>query len=158
MVGLLGPTKKGMGLFGHCLGAVKPHRSKDGNHHRQQQSTSNDAKTIKKSKDPRNLDQGKSPETTGRKLKEIEALSPFCQLAFKQSHPMHGYETLSGDIVKLASGLPLALNLYGKLLCGKNKNYWKEMLKQLKEYPKKEVLGRLEVVYARLDKYQRYVK
>ncbi|KAK9080139.1 hypothetical protein SSX86_001814 [Deinandra increscens subsp. villosa] len=89
-------------------------------------------------------------------MKDDEALSLFSQSAFKQSHPTHAYEKLSNDIVKLAGGLPLALNVYGKLLCGKDENYWKEMLQKLGEYPEKEVLGRLEVVYARLDDNQRY--
>ncbi|KAK1407685.1 hypothetical protein QVD17_39307 [Tagetes erecta] len=89
-------------------------------------------------------------------MKGDEALSLFCQSAFEQTHPTHGYEKLSDDIVNLAGGLPLALNVYGKLLCRKNVNYWKEMMIQLKEYPEKEVLGRLEVVYARLDKNQLY--
>ncbi|KAK9080178.1 hypothetical protein SSX86_001853 [Deinandra increscens subsp. villosa] len=88
-------------------------------------------------------------------LKGDEALSLFCQSAFQHNHPAHGYEKLSNDIVKLADGLPLALNVYGSLLCGKDENYWKDMLKKLREYPDKEVLGRLEVVYARLDRDQR---
>ncbi|XP_035845866.1 disease resistance protein RPV1 [Helianthus annuus] len=88
-------------------------------------------------------------------MKGDEALSLFSQSAFKQTHPNHGYEELSHDIVKLAGGLPLALNVYGSLLCGKDENYWKEMLKKLRKYPEKEVLGRLEVVYARLDRDQR---
>ncbi|KAK9080179.1 hypothetical protein SSX86_001854 [Deinandra increscens subsp. villosa] len=88
-------------------------------------------------------------------LKGDEALSLFCQSAFQHNHPAHGYEKLSNDIVKLADGLPLALNVYGSLLCGKDENYWKDMLKKLGEYPDKEVLGRLEVVYARLDRDQR---
>ncbi|KAM0042180.1 putative TIR domain, AAA+ ATPase domain, P-loop containing nucleoside triphosphate hydrolase [Helianthus debilis subsp. tardiflorus] len=88
-------------------------------------------------------------------MKDDEALGLFCQSAFKQSRPTHGYEKLSNDIVKLAGGLPLALNVYGSLLCGKDEKYWKGMLEKLREYPEKEVLGRLEVVYARLDRDQR---
>ncbi|XP_076940581.1 disease resistance protein RPV1-like [Bidens hawaiensis] len=84
-----------------------------------------------------------------------EALSLFCQSAFKQSRPTHGYEKLSDDIVKLAGGLPLALNVYGSLLCGKDENYWKDMLKKLREYPERKVRERLEVGYARLDGDQR---
>ncbi|KAK1407694.1 hypothetical protein QVD17_39316 [Tagetes erecta] len=86
-----------------------------------------------------------------------EALRLFCQSAFEQNYPTHGYEKLSEDIVKLAGGLPLALNVYGTQLCGKNKDYWNDMLKQLKEYPEKKVLERLEVVYASLDENQRHV-
>ncbi|KAF5806335.1 putative P-loop containing nucleoside triphosphate hydrolase, leucine-rich repeat domain superfamily [Helianthus annuus] len=88
-------------------------------------------------------------------MKGNEALSLFCQSAFKESFPTHGYEKLSDEIVKVAGGLPLALNVYGSLLCGKDENYWKDTLKKLREYPVEEVLGRLEVVYARLDKNQR---
>ncbi|KAK1407695.1 hypothetical protein QVD17_39317 [Tagetes erecta] len=90
-------------------------------------------------------------------MKGGEALSLFCQSAFNESHPAHGYEKLSDDIVKFAGGLPLALNVYGMQLCGKDENYWNEMLEQLKKYPEEKVLGRLEVVYARLDKNQRHV-
>ncbi|MFS7941182.1 putative TIR domain, P-loop containing nucleoside triphosphate hydrolase [Helianthus anomalus] len=90
-------------------------------------------------------------------MNDDEALGLFCQSAFMQKLPTHGYEKLSNDIVKLAGGLPLALNVYGKLLCGKDENYWKDMLQKLKEYPEEEVLGRLEVAYARLNENQRYV-
>ncbi|KAK1407690.1 hypothetical protein QVD17_39312 [Tagetes erecta] len=86
-----------------------------------------------------------------------EALRLFCQSAFEQNHPTRGYEMLSEDIVKLAGGLPLALNVYGTQLCGKNEDYWNDMLKQLKEYPEKKVLERLEVVYPSLDENQRHI-
>ncbi|XP_076932698.1 TMV resistance protein N-like isoform X2 [Bidens hawaiensis] len=90
-------------------------------------------------------------------MKPDDALSLFSQSAFLQSHPTYGYENLSNDIVKLSGGLPLALKVYGNQLCGKDENYWKEMLEMLKEYPEEEVLARLEVVYARLNENQRYV-
>ncbi|XP_076898578.1 disease resistance protein RUN1-like isoform X2 [Bidens hawaiensis] len=90
-------------------------------------------------------------------MKPDDAFSLFSQSAFEQSHPAHGYEKLSDDIVKLAGGLPLALKVYGNQLRGKDENYWKDMLEMLKEYPEEEVLGRLEVVYARLNENQRYV-
>ncbi|KAJ0789564.1 putative TIR domain, P-loop containing nucleoside triphosphate hydrolase [Helianthus annuus] len=93
-------------------------------------------------------------------FKEVGALSGLHVTkdkdeAKEESFPTHGYEKLSDEIVKLAGGLPLALNVYGSLLCGKDENYWKDTLKKLREYPVEEVLGRLEVVYARLDKNQR---
>ncbi|MFS7938527.1 putative P-loop containing nucleoside triphosphate hydrolase [Helianthus anomalus] len=37
-------------------------------------------------------------------MKGNEALSLFCQSAFKESFPTHGYEKLSDEIVKLAGG------------------------------------------------------
>ncbi|XP_076933669.1 disease resistance protein RUN1-like [Bidens hawaiensis] len=92
-----------------------------------------------------------------KEMKPDDALSLFSQSAFEQSHPTHGYENLSDDIVKLAGGLPLALKVYGNQLRGKDENYWNDMLEMLKEYPEEEVLGRLEVVYARLNENQRYV-
>ncbi|XP_071685556.1 disease resistance protein RPS4B-like isoform X2 [Rutidosis leptorrhynchoides] len=84
-------------------------------------------------------------------LEGDEALSLFCQSAFG-GHPTNGYDNLSKDIVKLAGGLPLALNVYGSLLCGKEERYWKEILKKFQEYPHKKVVERLEIGYARLDK------
>ena len=86
-----------------------------------------------------------------KELEGDEALSLFCRSAF-EGHSTNGYEKLSNDIVKLASGLPLALNVYGSLLCGKDEKYWKEILKKLQKYPHKQVFGRLEIGYARLDK------
>nr|GFD61274.1 TMV resistance protein N-like [Tanacetum cinerariifolium] len=74
--------------------------------------------------------------------------------AFEHGPPTDVYEKWSDDIVKLAGGLPLALNVYGSLLYGKEENYWKEMLRKLQEYPPEDVLGRLEVVFARLDRNQ----
>ncbi|KAD3068992.1 hypothetical protein E3N88_36872 [Mikania micrantha] len=88
------------------------------------------------------------------KLKHEEALRLFCQSAFVDGHPTHGYEKLSQDIVNYAGGLPLALTVYGSLLFGKEEIYWKEILKKVQEYPHKEVLGRLEVGYVRLDRDQ----
>ncbi|GJV25803.1 NB-ARC domains-containing protein [Tanacetum coccineum] len=87
-------------------------------------------------------------------MKKYEAHRLFCQSAFEHGPPTHVYEKWSDDIVKLAGGLPLALNVYGSLLYGKEESYWKEMLKKLQEYPPKDVLGRLEVVFARLDSNQ----
>ncbi|KAL8192207.1 hypothetical protein R6Q57_027874 [Mikania cordata] len=89
-------------------------------------------------------------------LKHEEALRLFCQSAFVDGHPTHGYETLSHDIVKYAAGLPIALTVYGSLLFGKEEIYWKEILKKVQEYPHKEVLGRLEVGYVRLDRHQQH--
>ncbi|PWA69044.1 toll/interleukin-1 receptor (TIR) domain-containing protein [Artemisia annua] len=90
-------------------------------------------------------------------LKGDEALRLFCQSAFKQGYPTQGYGKLSDDIVRLTGGLPLALKVYGSLLCAKKENYWIDMLKKLREYPEEEVLGRLEIVYSRLDRDQRKI-
>ncbi|KAM0003512.1 putative TIR domain, P-loop containing nucleoside triphosphate hydrolase [Helianthus debilis subsp. tardiflorus] len=87
-------------------------------------------------------------------LKGEEALRLFCQSAFVDGHPTIGYENLSDDIVKYTGGLPIALTVYGSLLYGKEEKYWKDMLKKVQEYQHKEVLGRLEVGYVRLDRHQ----
>ncbi|XP_076955736.1 disease resistance protein RPV1-like [Bidens hawaiensis] len=86
-----------------------------------------------------------------------EALRLFCQSAFRDGHRTHGYEKLSDDIVKFAGGLPIALSVYGSLLCGKEENYWKDILKKVQEYQHKEVLRRLEVGYVRLDRHQQLI-
>ncbi|XP_076955704.1 disease resistance-like protein DSC1 [Bidens hawaiensis] len=84
-----------------------------------------------------------------------DALSLFCHSAFGDGHPTRGYEKLSDDIVKYTGGLPIALTVYGSLLCGKEEKYWNEILKKVQKYPHKEVLGRLEVGYDRLDTDQK---
>ncbi|XP_076888621.1 TMV resistance protein N-like [Bidens hawaiensis] len=93
---------------------------------------------------------------TCEELNGKEALGLFTQSAFRDGRPMHGYEKLSDDVVKYTGGLPIALTVYGSLLCGKEENYWKEILKKVQEYTHKEVLGRLEVGYARLDRDQQH--
>ncbi|XP_022035394.1 disease resistance protein RUN1-like [Helianthus annuus] len=87
-------------------------------------------------------------------LKGEDALSLFFQSAFGDGQPSHGYEKLSADIVKFTGGLPIALTVYGSLLCGKEEDYWKDILKKVQKYQPKEVLGRLEVGYVRLDRHQ----
>ncbi|XP_071688322.1 TMV resistance protein N-like [Rutidosis leptorrhynchoides] len=74
-------------------------------------------------------------------LEDDEALNLFCQSAFG-GHPTKRYENLSKDIVKLACGLPLALNAYGSLLRTKEESYWKEFLNKLQENAHEEVFGR----------------
>ncbi|KAL8235942.1 hypothetical protein R6Q59_017023 [Mikania micrantha] len=91
-----------------------------------------------------------------KELKDEEALRLFCLSAFADGHPTHGYEKLSDDIVKHAGGLPIALTVYGSVLFGKEEKYWKDILKKIQEYPHKEILGRLEVCYLRLDRYQQH--
>ncbi|XP_071718526.1 disease resistance protein RPV1-like [Rutidosis leptorrhynchoides] len=86
-------------------------------------------------------------------LEGVEAHKLFCQSAFGKERATHGYEAFSHDIVKFAGGLPLALNVYGSLLCGKEEKYWKEILKKVQEYPHKQVL---EISYARLDGDQQH--
>ncbi|KAJ0941865.1 putative TIR domain, P-loop containing nucleoside triphosphate hydrolase [Helianthus annuus] len=90
-------------------------------------------------------------------LKGKEALRLFCQSAFGDGHPTHGFEKLSDDIVEFAGGLPIALTVYGSLLCGKEEKYWKEILKKAKKHPHKEVIERLEVGYHRLDNDQQHI-
>ncbi|XP_076936626.1 disease resistance protein CHS1-like [Bidens hawaiensis] len=66
-------------------------------------------------------------------LKGEEALRLFSQSAFQDGRPMHGYEKLSDNIVKYTGGLPIALTLYGSLLCGQEEKYWKKILKRAQE-------------------------
>ncbi|XP_076899464.1 disease resistance protein RPV1-like [Bidens hawaiensis] len=56
---------------------------------------------------------------TCEELNGKEALRLFSQSAFRDGRPMHGYEKLSDDVVKYTGGLPIALTVYGSLLCGK---------------------------------------
>lgn len=61
-----------------------------------------------------------------------QALQMFCRSAFRQNSPPNGYVELAGEVVKLAGNLPLALNVMGLSLRGKNKEEWMKMLPRLR--------------------------
>ncbi|CAI0418289.1 unnamed protein product [Linum tenue] len=91
------------------------------------------------------------------KLYEVGQMSPrislelFCKHAFKKTRPPPGYETLSQDIISIAGGLPLFLEVVGSLLYGEEKPIWEEKLVQLRKVSLKGVAERLKISYDVLE-------
>ena len=63
----------------------------------------------------------------------VDALKLFCLKAFKKEQPKEGYMQLSQDVVKYASGLPLALVTLGSFLVGRTVEEWHSALDSFKK-------------------------
>ncbi|CAI0454568.1 unnamed protein product, partial [Linum tenue] len=79
------------------------------------------------------------------------SLELFCKHAFKKNCPSQEYETLSQDIVSIAGGLPLFLEVVGRLLYGQAKEIWEDRLEQLRKVSVRGVSERLKISYNALE-------
>ena len=68
-------------------------------------------------------------------LNHEEALQLFSLRALKMDHPPEDYGKLSQAFVNYSKGLPLALEVLGSFLFGKNIDEWKNGLDRLNEFP-----------------------
>ncbi|XP_039155969.1 disease resistance protein RPV1-like [Eucalyptus grandis] len=91
-----------------------------------------------------------------RKMDYGHAFQLFCQHAFGANFAWDDFHRLSSDIVSHMGGLPLAIEVVGSLLKGKDKAFWKET-SRLREIPEKEILEKLRISYDNLDEYQQQI-
>ena len=73
-------------------------------------------------------------------LNDENALQLFRSKAFRKMHVLDDYIELSNHFLKYASGLPLALEVLGSFLSGKNTIEWKAELERLQEFPDDAIL------------------
>ncbi|XP_018717588.2 disease resistance protein RPV1-like isoform X1 [Eucalyptus grandis] len=85
------------------------------------------------------------------------ALQLFCRHAFGRDSTSDDYHGLSNEIVTSTGGLPLAIEVIGSLLNGKNKAFWEETSIRLRSVPEKEILKKLRISYDDLDEYQQQI-
>ncbi|XP_056166903.1 disease resistance protein L6-like isoform X2 [Syzygium oleosum] len=85
------------------------------------------------------------------------ALQLFCRHAFRRDSPFDDYHGLSSEIVSSTGELPLAIEVMGSLLNGKNKAFWEETLVRLRSVPEEEILKKLRISYDDLDEYQQQI-
>ncbi|KAK9924376.1 hypothetical protein M0R45_032746 [Rubus argutus] len=85
------------------------------------------------------------------KLTDAEASQLLCQKAFKKNNAPSDYLKLSNNFVKYAGGLPLALEVLGSYLCGKEVNQWSAALARLYENPEPDIFRVLQLSYDGLD-------
>ncbi|GMY19118.1 TMV resistance protein N-like isoform X1 [Fagus crenata] len=78
-------------------------------------------------------------------LNDEDALHLFCLKAFKKNDIPDDYFKLSKDFLNYAAGLPLALEVLGSFLFGKDTVEWKSALERLKEFPEKKFLRVLHI-------------
>jgi hypothetical protein len=86
-------------------------------------------------------------------LNDVEALRLFSWKAFKKPHPEENYVELSKDIVSYAGGLPLALEVFGSFLYGREMDFWIGARNLLKEKPNAKILDILKISFDGLEEY-----
>ncbi|CAL9220183.1 unnamed protein product, partial [Arabidopsis halleri] len=75
------------------------------------------------------------------------ALEMFCQYAFRQNSPREGFAELASEVTKGAGNLPLALNVFGLYLRGRDIEDWLDMLPRLRKGPYGKIEKALRVSY-----------
>ena len=90
-------------------------------------------------------------------LKDGKDIELFNHYAFK-NNPLPGdVREFSKHIISYAQGLPLALKVLGCSLCGRNKEYWIEMLSRLKKIPNGEIQEVLEISFDGLEDNEKQI-
>ncbi|KAF8028252.1 hypothetical protein BT93_E0994 [Corymbia citriodora subsp. variegata] len=79
------------------------------------------------------------------------SLQLFSKHAFRRDHPPPEHFPLSKKAVKICGGLPLALEIIGSFLNGKDKRIWEATLKKLETIPNGEVKGKLNFSFEALE-------
>ncbi|XP_024638440.1 disease resistance protein RUN1 isoform X2 [Medicago truncatula] len=90
-------------------------------------------------------------------LNENEALQLLRWKAFKNSTVNPSYEGILNRVVTYASGLPLALEVVGSNLFGKDIEKWKSLLDEYERIPNKEIQKILIVSFNNLGEYEQSV-
>ncbi|KAM5574865.1 disease resistance protein RUN1-like [Rosa sericea] len=84
-------------------------------------------------------------------MHKVEALELFSWHAFGSSYPKKGYLELSESVVACCGCLPLALEVIGSFLFGKDTAEWKCELEKLKRIPDHKIMQKLRLSYEGLS-------
>ncbi|XP_027336238.1 disease resistance-like protein DSC1 [Abrus precatorius] len=90
-------------------------------------------------------------------LSSSDALKLFNLKAFDQNQIKVEYHELSKRVVNYAKGIPLVLEVLGRLLCGKDKVAWESQLEILEKMPIKKVYDIMRLSYDDLDRKEQKV-
>nr|ABB82025.1 TIR-NBS disease resistance-like protein [Populus trichocarpa] len=80
-----------------------------------------------------------------------ESLQLFSWHALRDTKPTEDYIELSKDVVDYCGGLPLALEVMGACLSGKNRDGWKSVIDKLRRIPNRDIQGKLRISFDSLD-------
>lgn len=80
-----------------------------------------------------------------------QALEMFCLSAFKQNFPPDGFMELASQVAAHSGRLPLGLEILGKVMKGRNKEDWMDMLPRLQKSLNRDILETLKFSYNELD-------
>ncbi|KAI6702627.1 hypothetical protein NL676_011763 [Syzygium grande] len=86
-----------------------------------------------------------------KEIAEDKSLILFSRHAFMRDSPPCEFESLSHAVVSTTGGLPLALEVIGSFLCGRNPAFWQDALMKLKEVPHTKVQEKLRISYDALN-------
>ncbi|PWA81178.1 NB-ARC domains-containing protein [Artemisia annua] len=76
-------------------------------------------------------------------LDDYEALELFSLYAFGKTHPTEDFEEVASQVIIHLQGHPLALKIFGGLLCEKAVDVWKSELERLQTYPNSEIVQKV---------------
>ncbi|CAL5416790.1 unnamed protein product [Camellia sinensis] len=86
-----------------------------------------------------------------KELNHEESLQLFSWHAFGKTNPLENYVDLANDIVRYARGLPLALEVLGSYLFGRNIVEWKSAFDKLQQIPHEKIQEKLRIGFDALD-------
>ncbi|KAL3740330.1 hypothetical protein ACJRO7_021583 [Eucalyptus globulus] len=92
-----------------------------------------------------------------KEMDEKQSLILFSKHAFRRDSPPKEFEDLTHEVVSITGGLPLSLEVFGSLLCGRDSTRWRDTIKKLKKVPHVEVQERLRISYEALDYRQKQI-
>ncbi|KAG8479624.1 hypothetical protein CXB51_029415 [Gossypium anomalum] len=91
-------------------------------------------------------------------LNPNDALRLFNLKAFdSDTMPEYDFIELSKDVVHYADGLPLALEVLGSFLCGRDIIQWRSAIKRLKQDSNKEILDTLRISFDGLEEREKNI-
>ncbi|KAB1224991.1 TMV resistance protein N [Morella rubra] len=92
-----------------------------------------------------------------KQLDQLESLQLFSCHAFQIAHPVEGFWDLSIRAVKYAGGVPLALEVLGSFLSGRNIIEWESELKILQKAPHNKIQKILRVSFDSLEDDRKFI-
>ncbi|KAL8090584.1 hypothetical protein AgCh_039871 [Apium graveolens] len=78
------------------------------------------------------------------KLNDVESLAIFTRHAFGEAKPDSNLMVLSQEIISYASGLPLALKVFGSYLYKRTELEWKSFLEKLQQSPERNIQQKIQ--------------
>jgi hypothetical protein len=85
------------------------------------------------------------------------ALQLFCRKAFKCDYINIGYEKLTDEALVYCAGLPLAIEVLGSFLFGKNISEWRSALDRLSEKSRGDIMGVLRLSFDGLEEIKKEI-
>ncbi|KAJ6947414.1 disease resistance protein RUN1-like [Populus alba x Populus x berolinensis] len=86
-----------------------------------------------------------------KELTRDQSLRLFSLHAFMDTKPAEDYIELSKDAIDYCGGLPLALEVMGACLSGKNRDGWQCVIDKLRRIPNHDLQGKLRISFDALD-------